>query len=300
MKLNIQKKFIYSFFTVFCTVFSMEKKPTSDHFSLPEITLKSPFIERLKRLRKNNPPVFSFLGGLGAQYIFKKAAHNIYKKIIFPVTTWTLLHTCFLLAINKDRKNIRKILIPWDLESLTERENYFDQKFSCFPFISVAKKIIHQNKETIKDNISDIFEKAKQNSLLAAWASFGFMSPVFYKKLENYFVKKILWYLILQESFTLSAFLTNQENRTKDAIKEYVIDHANPKAEIDFYGSTIKINPLLNFGIDIINTIFFKQNHINKQLHEFFFKNEIKSSMDKENIYNEEPTRQSFIKKIRN
>lgn len=71
---------------------------------------------------------------------------------------------------------------------------------------------------------------------------------------------------------TLAAFLTQEENRKINAIKEYIIDHANPKAEIDFYGSRIKMYPLFNLGLDFINTLFVKQDIINKIFPQSFIK----------------------------
>lgn len=260
--------------------------------------VQHPFINRLQKLSKDNPSMFSFLGGLGAHYIFKKAANNIYKQITLPVITWSLGHTIFLLTINKEKKNIKKILFPSTLESLKKEENYLDQEFSCFPFINFAKKIISKNKEMIKNNIVNVLDKAKKNSLLAPWPIFGFMSPILYKKIENYLIKKILWYGLFQECFTLAGFLTNQENRNFDAIKEYLLDHKNPKGEINFYGSPIKIYPILNLGIDFTNTLFFKQNMINKFLSQSFIK-ELEEDLSK-NITEEmkeqihqNPTRQT-------
>jgi hypothetical protein len=299
----IKKKFFILFcYGIFFAKLSIKSSiaPENNYFTgrkSSELN-QHPFIERLQKLSKDNPSMFSFLGGLGAHYIFKKAANNIYKQIALPVVTWSLGHTIFLLVINEDKKNISSIFSPFPPKKLKTRKNGLKQEFNCFPFINFAKKIIFENQETIKNNILNALDKAKKNSLLAPWAIFGFGSPILYKKLKSYFIKKILWYVLIQESLTLGAFLTNQENRNIDAMKEYLLDHKSPKSEINFYESPIKIYPVLNLGLDFINTLFPKQDIINKFLAQPFIK-ELKDSSQEvteemlKQLY-KNPTRQSL------
>lgn len=301
-----KKIFILFYCGIFFTKLSINSSMLQEtNFSTNEklYELKQhPFINRLQKLSKDNSSMFSFLGGLGAHYIFKKAANNIYKQIALPVITWSLGHTICLLFINKEKKNIKKILIPSTDKSLEEGDNYLAQEFLCFPFINFAKKIISKNQETITNNIINALDKAKKNSLLASWTFFGFMSPILYKKIENHLIKKILWYGLFSECSTLAGFLANQENRNIDAVKEYLLDHKNPKGEISFYGSPIKIYPILNLALDFTNTLFFKQNIINKFLSQLLIK-ELDTSLkevseeDKESFINQickNPTRQTY------
>lgn len=304
MNLIKKKIFILFCYGIFLTKLPIKSSTNEESNSLINEKLSEqkqhPLIKRLQKLSKDNSPIFSFLGGLGAHYMFKKAANNIYKQITLPVVSWSLGHTIFLLTINKKQKNIKKILIPFTVESLNKNENYFGEEFLYFPFINFAKKIISENQETIKNNIFNALNKAKKNSLLASWAIFGFVSPILYKKTENYFIKKILWYGLAQEFFTFAGFLTNQEKRNISAIKEYVLDHKNPKSEINFYGSPVKIYPIFNWGLDFTNTLFFKQNIIDTFLAQPFIKELEYSSQNvtpemKQLIY-ENPTRQSYEK----
>lgn len=305
MNLNIKKKFILSFFAVFFTAFSMKGASANNTSFIPPKQNKNLFLTRLQILSKNNPSMFTFLGGLGAHYIFKKAANNIYKQIALPVVTWSLGHTIFLLMVTNDKQNISKIFSPFPPKKLQTHENWLNQEFNCFPIIDFAKKIISNNQDRINNKISNFLASAKKNSLLAAWATFGFASPLLYKKLESHFIKKILWYVLIQESLTLAAFLTQKKNKNTDEIKKYLLRHKNPNSEIDFCGSPIKIYPIFNFGLDFINTAFFKQDIINQFLAQPFIKEletelkdlkDLKPDMTEKftsEIY-ENPTRQSL------